>query len=628
MSGGSNHSTYAYSLLPTYYVGVLGSVATAPATVPKVVASQTSATPKPVVVPPTPTKTPVTPVTSSFYTTTQVSAHNKQTDCWIIISNKVYNVTSFMASHPGGVSAIANRCGTDSTNVFTTSAGHAHSSYAYSLLPTYFVSNLDTTVVKPVVNDTTAPSVPTGLSVSSISTSQINLSWSASTDSVGVTGYKIYRNGVYFDSVVSTSYSNTNLSPSTSYSYTVSAYDAAGNNSAQTASKSATTDAPPVVQTPTNGSAYTTAQVATHNVQSNCWIIILGKIYNVTSFMASHPGGVSAIANRCGTDSTNVFTTSAWHAHSSYAYSLLPTYYVGDVGTNAPVVTTDTTAPTVPTGLTATAISSSQINLTWTASTDANVVSGYKIYRGGVQVGTSGSASYSDTGLSANTVYTYTVSAYDGNSNNSAQSTSKSATTNSAASTVTPAPTGTTYTATQVAAHNIQSDCWIIISNKIYNVTSFMASHPGGITAIRTRCGTDSTSVFTTSAGHVHSAYAYSLLPTYYVADLAVSSTPSPTPTPTPTPTPSGTSVTYTVNVNSSGNYDVTSLTLKAGDKINFVYTAPRSGEVKTTFSPAGISSVTLDREVTQKSRTFNTVGTWTFNVIDHSGNTGTVVVQ
>lgn len=245
-----------------------------------------------------------------------------------------------------------------------------------------------------------------------------------------------------------------------------------------------------------------------------------------------------------------------------------------------------------------------------------------------MQVGTSGSASYSDTGLSASTAYSYTVSAYDGNSNNSTQSTSKSATTNSAASTVTPPPAGTTYTTAQVATHNIQTDCWIIISSKIYNVTSFMAAHPGGISAIRTKCGTDSTSVFTTNTGHAHSSYAYSLLPTYYVADIGGSSTPAPTPTPTPTPAPSGASVTYTVNVNSAGNYDVTSLTLKVGDKINFVYTSPRSGEVKTTFSPTGISSVTLDREVTQKSRTFNTVGTWTFSVIDHSGNTGTVVVQ
>ena len=77
-----------------------------------------------------------------------------------------------------------------------------------------------------------------------------------------------------------------------------------------------------------------------------------------------------------------------------------------------------------PTSLSGTAVSSSQINLSWTASTDNVGVTGYKIYRNGTQVGTSATNSYSDTGLTASTAYTYTVSAYDAAGNNSAQSTS------------------------------------------------------------------------------------------------------------------------------------------------------------------------------------------------------------
>jgi chitodextrinase len=79
----------------------------------------------------------------------------------------------------------------------------------------------------------------------------------------------------------------------------------------------------------------------------------------------------------------------------------------------------DTQAPTVPTNLSATAISSSGINLSWTASTDNVGVTGYTIYRGGVQVGTSATNSYSDTGLTASTQYTYTVDAYDAAGNHS-----------------------------------------------------------------------------------------------------------------------------------------------------------------------------------------------------------------
>ncbi|MDP2816299.1 MAG: fibronectin type III domain-containing protein, partial [Rectinemataceae bacterium] len=89
----------------------------------------------------------------------------------------------------------------------------------------------------------------------------------------------------------------------------------------------------------------------------------------------------------------------------------------------------DTTPSSIPTGLTATAISSSQINLSWTASTDNVAVAGYRIYRGRTQIGTSATNSYSNTGLTASTLYSYTVSAYDAAGNNSSQSSSVSATT-------------------------------------------------------------------------------------------------------------------------------------------------------------------------------------------------------
>ncbi len=93
--------------------------------------------------------------------------------------------------------------------------------------------------------DTTPPSVPTGLAAVAVSSTAINLSWTASTDAVGVAGYGIYRNGVWISSVTSgTSYISTGLVSSTSYSYRVTAYDAAGNVSALSVAASATTQAP------------------------------------------------------------------------------------------------------------------------------------------------------------------------------------------------------------------------------------------------------------------------------------------------------------------------------------------------------------------------------------------------
>src|SRR5579883_1727170 len=94
-----------------------------------------------------------------------------------------------------------------------------------------------------------------------------------------------------------------------------------------------------------------------------------------------------------------------------------------------PAGSADTTPPSVPTGITATAVSSAQINLSWTAATDNVGVVGYRVFRNGVQVGSTAALSYTDTGLAAATSYTYTVAAFDAAGNVSAQSTGTTATT-------------------------------------------------------------------------------------------------------------------------------------------------------------------------------------------------------
>lgn len=92
--------------------------------------------------------------------------------------------------------------------------------------------------------DTTAPSVPSGLSVVAISASQINITWQSSTDASGVAGYAVYRNGSQIAQVTGLSYSDTGLAAATSYRYEVAAYDAAGNTSARSTAQSATTQNP------------------------------------------------------------------------------------------------------------------------------------------------------------------------------------------------------------------------------------------------------------------------------------------------------------------------------------------------------------------------------------------------
>jgi RHS repeat-associated protein len=86
--------------------------------------------------------------------------------------------------------------------------------------------------------DATAPSVPSGLTGSVVAAGRIDLAWSASSDDVAVAGYAVYRDGNKITSVPvgSTSYSDTGLTPGVSHTYTVTALDAAANESAQSGS--------------------------------------------------------------------------------------------------------------------------------------------------------------------------------------------------------------------------------------------------------------------------------------------------------------------------------------------------------------------------------------------------------
>jgi hypothetical protein len=98
--------------------------------------------------------------------------------------------------------------------------------------------------IKPlVIVDNTPPTVPTNLTATAISPSQIALSWTASTDNIGVAGYRILRNGIEIARPSAASYSDSGLSGGTQYSYTVSAFDAAGNSSAAAGPVTATTAA-------------------------------------------------------------------------------------------------------------------------------------------------------------------------------------------------------------------------------------------------------------------------------------------------------------------------------------------------------------------------------------------------
>lgn len=195
------------------------------------------------------------------------------------------------------------------------------------------VSNTNFTITAGT-SDTTAPSTPTNLTASGTTQTSTNLSWTASTDNVGVTGYNVYRGTTLLTTVTGTTYTATGLTASTAYTFTVRARDAAGNLSA-----------------------------------------------------ASNTANVTTLAN-----------------------------------------TTDTTAPSTPT-LSASGTTQTSTNLSWTVSTDNVGVTGYNVYRGTTLLTTVTGTTYTATGLTASTAYSFTVRARDEAGNLSAVSNTVNVTT-------------------------------------------------------------------------------------------------------------------------------------------------------------------------------------------------------
>ena len=266
-------------------------------------------------------------------------------------------------------------------------------------------------------SDTTAPSVPTGLTGTAVSATQINLAWNASTDNVGVTGYRVYVNNAMVGTTSTTLFQHTGLVAGTTYNYRVSAYDAVPNHSALTATPVlVTTTSAPDTQAPSvpiglTGTAISATQVnltwtaSTDNVGVTGYQVFLNNVV-------------------VGTTATTSFQNTGLTAGTTYNYRVnafdAASNYSGWTATPVSVTTTsvsDTQAPSVPAGLTGTAVSATQVNLTWTASTDNVGVTGYQVFLNNVVVGTTATTSFQNTGLTAGTTYNYRVNAFDAASN-------------------------------------------------------------------------------------------------------------------------------------------------------------------------------------------------------------------
>lgn len=365
-----------------------------------------------------------------------------------------------------------------------------------------------------VGQDTVSPTVPINLVASSVSPTQVNLSWSASTDNVGVVGYQVFRNGGTqpVATVVTPSYQDINLTPATVYSYTVRAIDAAGNVSGLSTQASATTlqlpdTTPP--STPINVVASTTS-----STQINLtWGASIDNI-GISSYQVFRNGGTSPIAtvtsasfSDTGLIPSTVYSYTVRAIDTSGNYSLFSA-----TSSATTLASADTTPPSTPTNVVANATSTTQIRLTWTASTDNVGVVGYQVFRNSTSspVGTPTTNSYLDSGLTASTTYTYFVRASDTSGNLSAFSSPVNATTFQAPSDTTP-PVLTVLSPSGVLSATTTSTLLSVGTNE--NATCALASTAGTAFASMTTFAATGGLTHTTTLSGLVSGTTY----TYYV---------------------------------------------------------------------------------------------------------------
>ena len=278
--------------------------------------------------------------------------------------------------------------------------------------------------------DTTAPSIPTAPTVSTSSSTGVTLAWTPSTDNIGVAGYNVYRNGVVVYQVAMPNIYDTPLTPGATYTYNLSAFDAQGNVSAQSAPLTVTLIdlSPPTVPT---GEAVSSV---TQNSVSLTWAPSTGGggIGGYRVLKGSSPATMQIVASNVpGASYLDSHVTPA----TNYSYAV-ESYNLSGISSlpSAPVSATTLALPP-PANLTATAMSKTSVLLSWSPSGGTDAPVGYRVLKGtsptSLQIVNAGvpATTYTDPGVGPNVTYYYEVEMYDSLGISSAPSNMATATT-------------------------------------------------------------------------------------------------------------------------------------------------------------------------------------------------------
>jgi chitodextrinase len=266
--------------------------------------------------------------------------------------------------------------------------------------------------------DMAPPSVPINLNASGTTGTSTTLSWTASTDNVGVTGYEIYKNGTLLTTVTTINYTATGLTDATTYVFFIKAKDAAGNISGTSTTVSVTT---PDITAPTIPSSLT-ASATTGTSTSLSWTTSTDNV-GVTGYEIYKNGTLLTTVT-----TTNYVVTGLTDA-TTYSFYVKAKDAAGNRSGNSSTVnvtTPDITPPSIPINVMASGTTGIATTLSWNASTDNVGIIGYDVYQNGTKINTTTvtTTTYTVTGLTGITQYTFTIKAKDAAGNISNASTS------------------------------------------------------------------------------------------------------------------------------------------------------------------------------------------------------------
>ena len=285
-------------------------------------------------------------------------------------------------------------------------------SYALAAVDTHGNRSADSAPVPATPTDLTAPAAPTGLGAVK-GGGQVTVSWAANAEP-DIATYRVLRDGVEIATVTGTSYTDLQAN-GVNRQYTVVAVDTHGNRSAPsapiTSSADVTPPAPPTGLVATRGDGQVSLSWAANNEPDLATYRVLRN-------------GVE-IATVTGTAYTDTGRTN----DVTYTYTLVAVDTSGNrsaASAPASATPTDLTAPAAPTGLVATA-GENRVALSWTANAEPDLAT-YRVLRNGVEIATVTGTAYTDTGLTNDVTYTYTLVAVDTHGNRSPASAPAAAT--------------------------------------------------------------------------------------------------------------------------------------------------------------------------------------------------------